>query len=152
MLLADYLKHHELPLPPPPPPGFVEVSFYVSIDLAGAPGRGEAAPRAPPVVTSHFPASGALVAAKRPRVIFELSEPLRATSLEADAVIVLGEASGLVPGQVSADAERWWVVWEPRADLARGDTFHVTLAKGGIEGAGGSALPDATTFTFRSAR
>ena len=152
VLLADYLKDHDLPLPPPPPPGLAEAIFYVSLDLAMTPSWEPAAEHMPAVVTSHFPGTGATVTARRPRVIFALSEPLRPTSLNADAITVLGEASGLVTGQVIADAEHWWVVWEPRADLPAGDTFHVTLAKDGIEDAGGNELSSAATFTFHTAK
>ncbi|MFI5165993.1 MAG: Ig-like domain-containing protein [Thermoanaerobaculales bacterium] len=152
VLLADYLKDHGLPLPPPPPPGLVEAAFYISLDVMAASDWTPVERHLPPVVTSHFPASGALVAARRPRVIFSLSEPLQPTSLHAEAVTVLGEASGLIPGQVIADAEHWWVVWEPRADLPAGDTFHVTLAKDGVEDAAGSELTAPATFAFRTAR
>ncbi len=103
-------------------------------------------------MTSHFPAAGAIVAARRPRILFSLSEPLRPTSLNAQGVTVLGEASGLVPGQVSCDAGQWWVVWQPAADLAPGDTFHVTLARDAVESAAGGELAAPVTFTFRTAR
>jgi hypothetical protein len=152
VLASKFLKDHDLPLPPPPPPELAEAIFYISLDLAVTPAWTPVAQHLPPVVTSHFPAAGALVAARRPRVIFSLSEPLQPTSLHADAVTVLGEASGLIPGQVIADAEHWWVVWEPRADLAAGDTFHVTLAKDGVEDVAGSELTSPVTFAFRTAR
>jgi hypothetical protein len=152
VLIADYLKDHDVPLPPPPPPGLVETAFYVSLDLAAASEWTPVAPHLPPVVTSHFPASGAIVAARRPRVIFNLSEPLRPESVQADAITVLGEASGLIPGQVHADAEHWWVVWEPRADLPPGDTFHVTLAKDGVEDFSGGEMEASASFAFRTAK
>ena len=152
VVASKYLKDHDLPLPPPPPPELLDAVFYLTIDLAATPDWAEVSHALPPVVTSHFPASGALVAARRPRVIFALSEPLRPQSLDPAAITVLGEASGIVPGQVIADAENWWVVWEPRADLTPGDTFHVTLAKGAVEDASGNETESPVSFTFRTAK
>jgi hypothetical protein len=144
--------HHGLPVPPPPPPGLADVVFHVSIGVTFVAGSSEAGPALPPVVTSHFPTSAALVAARRPRVLFSMSEPLRPTEVKGDGVTVLGEASGLVPGQVSYDPEHWWVVWEPRTDLAPGDTFHVTLGQDGVEGVSGKEMEKAESFTFKTAR
>ena len=152
VVASKYLKDHDLPLPPPPPPELLDAVFYVTVNLAATPGWTEVSHALPPVVTSHFPASGALVAARRPRVIFALSEPLRGQSLDPGAVTVLGESSGIVPGQVIADGEHWWVVWEPRADLTPGDTFHVTLAKGAVEDAAGDEMESPASFTFRTAK
>ncbi|OYV89983.1 MAG: hypothetical protein B7Z68_11785, partial [Acidobacteria bacterium 21-70-11] len=133
VILTKESRDHGLPLPPPPPPELLDAVFYVSINLAASSGWENPERSLPPAVTSHFPAAGAVVAARRPRLVFSLTEPLRPTSLNADGVTVLGEASGLVPGQVSYDAENWWVVWQPAVDLAPGDTFHVTLAKDAVE-------------------
>ncbi len=152
VLLSDYIHEHGLPPPPPLPPGLAEAVFYVSLDLVAASGWSGAGDRLPPSVTSHFPASGAIVAARRPRVLFTFSEPLRRDGLSPEAVTVLGEKSGLLPGQVSYDAEHWWVAWQPRADLAPGDTFHVTLAGDGVESAAGKELEAAVSFTFTTAR
>jgi hypothetical protein len=126
--------------------------FYVSVNLIPAPGWTGVSDRLPPSVTSHFPASGALVAARRPRVVFAFSEPLRPDEVKADGVAVLGEKTGLVAGLVSYDSERWWVIWEPQADLAPGDAFHVTLAQDAVEDLAGNEPKAATTFTFRTAR
>ncbi len=92
------------------------------------------------------------MAARRPRVILSFSEPLRPQDVKPDGVTVLGEASGLVPGQVSYDVKNWWVVWQPQADLTPGDTFHVTLAKDAVEDLAGNEPAAPTTFTFRTAR
>ncbi len=152
VILTKESRDHGLPLPPPPPPELLNAVFYVSINLAASSGWERAARSLPPVVTSHFPAAGAVVAARRPRVVFSLSEPLRPTSLKAESVSVLGEASGLIPGQVSYDAENWWVVWQPAVGLAPGDTFHVTLAQDAVEDAAGHELTAPVTFSFRTAR
>lgn len=152
VILSKDSHGHGLPVPPPPPPGLVDVVFHVAIDVAFAAGSAESGPAVPPVVTSHFPASGALVAARRPRVLFSMSEPLRANELKGDGVTVLGESSGLIPGQVSYDPEHWWVIWEPQTDLVPGDTFHVTLGQDGVEGTSGKALEKAVSFTFKTAR
>jgi len=151
VLLSDYIHEHGLPPPPPLPPGLAEAVFYVSLDLIAAPGWTGAGDRLPPSVTSHFPASGAIVAARRPRVLFALSEPLRPQGLSPEAVTVLGEKSGLLPGQVSYDAEHWLVAWRPLADLAPGDTFHVTLAQDAVEDTAGKELEAAVSFTFATA-
>jgi len=152
VLIGKYVSDHGLPEPPPPPPGLLDALFYVSIDIFTGPGWTGVADRLPPTVTSHFPAAGALVAARRPRVIFSFSEPLRPQEVKPEGVTVLGEASGLVPGQVSYDAENWWVTWQPQAGLAPGDTFHVTLAKDAVEDLAGNEAEAPTTFTFKTAR
>lgn len=151
VLLADWLQDHDLPLPPPPPPELLDAVFYVSIDLASAASWSGVSDQSPPAVTSHFPADGAVVAARRPRVVLSLSEPLNPTELEAGGVTVLGEASGLVPGQVSCDAERWWVVWQPQADLRAGDSFHVTMAADAVEDQAGNELTAPVSFAFSTA-
>ena len=69
-----------------------------------------------------------------------------------EPVTVLGEAGGLAPGQVSYDAQNWWVVWQPQADLNPGDTYHVTLAKDAVEDLAGNEAEAPTTFTFKTAR
>ena len=147
VILTKETHDHGLPLPPPPPP-----ELHFSINLAASSGCGGAERSLPPAVTSHFPAAGAVVAARRPRLVFSLSQALRPTSLKADGVTVLGEASGLVPGQVSYDAEHWWVVWQPTIGLAPGDTFHITLAQDAVEDLAGHELTAPVTFTLRTAR
>ena len=152
VLIAKYVHDHGLPELPPPPPGLLDAVFYVSIDILTGPGWTGVADRLPPTVTSHFPAAGALVAARRPRVIFSFSEPLRAQDVTPDGVTVLGETGGLVPGQVSYDAQNWWVVWQPQADLNAGDIYHVTLAKDAVEDLAGNEPESPTTFTFKTVR
>jgi Bacterial Ig-like domain len=151
VLISDYVHEHGMPPPPPLPPGLADAVFYVSINLIPEPGWVGVGERMPPAVTSHFPASGAIVAARRPRVLFAFSEALRPHDVNPDGVTVLGEKSGLLPGQVSYDAEHWWVVWEPQADLAPGDTIHVTLAQDAVEGMAGKEPKGATSFTFTTA-
>ncbi|HVN77013.1 MAG TPA: Ig-like domain-containing protein [Thermoanaerobaculaceae bacterium] len=151
-LLAKESHDHGIPAPPPPPPWIADIVFHVAVDLAFTAGAAGAQPASPPGVTSTFPGRGALVAARRPRVIFAMSEPLRPDDVKGDAVSVLGESSGLVAGQVSYDAEHWWVVWEPRADLPPGDTYHVTLAGDGVESFAGREMSQAVTFTFKTAK
>ncbi len=151
VVLAKYIHDHGLPEPPPPPPELVDLVFHVSVDIAFAGGWTGVADKLPPAITSHFPANNAIVAARRPRVIFTFSEPLRANEVEPNGVSVLGEKSGLAPGQVSYDAQNWWVVWQPTADLAPGDTFHVTLAKDSVEDLAGNEPEAPSTFTFKTA-
>ena len=152
VLIAKYVHDHGLPEPPPPPPGLLDAVFYVSVNVVTGPGWTGVADRLPPTVTSHFPATDALVAARRPRVILLFSEPLRPQDVKPDGVSVLGETSGLVPGQVSYDGQNWWVIWQPQADLIPGDTYHVTLAKGAVEDLAGNEAESPTTLTFKTAR
>ncbi len=152
VVIAKYLRDHDLPEPPPPPPGLLDAVIYISIDLsAGADWRG-VSEQLPPAVTSHFPAQGALVAARRPRIIFVMTEPLNPTELKPGGITVLGESSGLVAGQASYDGQNWWVVWEPRTDLQPGDAFHVTLAADAVENSAGKELAAPVSFTFRTAK
>jgi len=152
VVIADWLDDHDLPLPPlpPPPPELAELVFYVAMDVSAGPNWQGAGPEHPPVVTSHFPEDGALVAARRLRPTFALSAPLVDHHLSADAITVLGERSGLVAGTAGYDGDRWLVYWEPADDLPRGDSFHVTLAAEGIEDAGGRELATAVSFSFRT--
>lgn len=151
VLLAKYLDEHDLPTPPPPPPELVEAALYVSLELAQWAAWSEVGDRRGPLVTSHFPARGAVVAARRPRLVFALSEPLAPNSLSGDAVTVLGASSGLIAGVVSYDADHWWVTWRPQGDLVPGETYHVTLAAEALRDAAGNRALRPVSFTFRTA-
>lgn len=155
ILLDDWLDSHDLPtppLPPPPPPVVLDAIFWLSLDLADLPAAPwiPAGPARPPVVTSHFPPDEALVAARRLRITFALSEPLDPGSVDPAGVAVLGESSGLLAGRTSYDAERWWIVWEAEGALPRGELFHVTLAEGAAEDTSGQDLAAPASFTFRT--
>lgn len=152
VLISKYLNDHDLPVPPLPPPELVELVFHVSLDLAMNAAWSEVSDRRPPMVTSHFPAAGALVAARRPKVVFCFSEPLQARELKTDAVTVLGEESGLVRGVVSYDSNHWWVVWTPAEELRAGDTFHVTLGSDAVGDLAGNTPGKRTSFSFTTAR
>lgn len=151
IVLADFLDDNDLPDLPVPPPELAEAAFYITMDIISAATWQGVGDTMPPAVTSHFPAHGALVAARRPKVIFALSEPPAATEVEGQGVTVLGEKSGLAAGDLAVDAEQWWLVWTPRHDLQPGDTFHVTLAADALEDTGGNELRDAVSFTFSTA-
>jgi len=151
VLISDYVSEHGLPKPPAPPPELLDLAFWVTIDLASGGPWQAVADREPPVVTSHFPATDALVAARRPRLLFVFSERLAAGSLEPDAVTVLGEAAGLIPCVVSYDDASWWVAVSPQQDLPPGDTIHVTLGTGAVEDASGNGLVAPLSFAFRTA-
>lgn len=152
VLIADYLSDHDLPEPPLPPPELVDVAFHISLDLATAAAWGTVWDRSVPTVTSHFPAAGALVAARRPRVTFCLSKPAQPSKVEAQGVSVLGESSGLIEGVVSYDTSNWWVVWTPSQDLPPGDTYHVTMAGDAVEDQAGNEPGRAFSFSFKTAR
>ena len=157
VLLHEWLDDNDLPvppLPPLPPAAIADAIFWISLDLATAGDEGwypESAAR-PPVVTSHFPEEGALVAARAVNVTFVLSEPLLADLVEGDCLQVVGEESGVVPGTVDYDAERWWIVWEPEGDLPRDDTFRATLHADCVRDLQGLTLEEDASFEFRSAR
>lgn len=156
--LAVFLDTHDLPVPPvppiPPPPGVLDAVFWISLDAATTPVYGPpggwvpAGPGRTPVVTSHFPPDGARVAADRVRITFALSGPLEGATLQDDAITVLGETSGLLPGHTSYDGDRWWLIWEGNEDLPRDDTFHVTLAEDAIEDLAGNELTAPVSFAF----
>ena len=151
VLISDYLGDHDLPTPPVPPAELVELAFHVSLDLAAQAAWSAGGDRMAPVVTSHFPASGALVAARQPKVIFCFSEPLAGRTLEPESVVVLGERSGVIAGTVHYDGANWWVVWTPREDLPGGDRFHATLSGDAIEDLAGNEPGKPTSFSFRTA-
>jgi hypothetical protein len=151
VLLHEWLDDNGLPEPPLPPPEVLEAIVWVSIDLHALPGWSGPADSEPPMVTSHFPAADALVAARRPRIVLALSEPLRAEEIEPSGVTVLAETGGLIPGVVTWEGESWWLTWQPQADLPAGDTIHVTLAAGAVEDLGGNEMEGAVTFTFATA-
>ena len=152
VVLHEWLEDHDLPEPPLPPPELLEAIVWVSIDLHPSPGWNGPSDSKPPLVTSHFPAAGSLVAARRPRIVLAFSEGLRADEIEPAGVTVLAETGGVIPGVVSYEAEHWWLVWQPRADLPAGDTIHVTLAADAVEDLGGNEMESAVSFTFATAR
>lgn len=153
VVLADWLGDHDLPIPTPP--SFIaEDIFELTVDMAfiaahGPEVEGDDDER-PPVVTSHFPEDGALVAARRVRVIFASSEPLHPNDLDRDAITVLAEKAGLVPGHLTYDPENWWVIWQPDGELPRGDILHVTLKAGSVEDLSGNDLGRMESFSFKT--
>ncbi len=150
LILIDWLDDHGLPSPPVPPDLLFDVAFAITLDLSFDPVRGPGAGGRPPVVTSHFPEEGALVASRRLRLIFVASEPLDAFELPAKSVTVLAENAGLVAGYVTYDPDRWWVIWEPHEDLPRDDIVHVTLDPEAIHDLGGRELVAPVSFSFRT--
>lgn len=152
VLLHDWLKSHDLPTPPlpPPPPDWLNAVVYLSFDFSDLAWRGGPGGQRP-LVTSHFPEDGAVVASRRVRILFALSGTAPIGRVKADGLSVLGETSGLVPGSLTLDGERGWLVWSPDADLPRDDVFHVTLADDAVEDASGRELPEKLSFSFRTA-
>jgi hypothetical protein len=153
VLLWDWLDANDLPTPhiPPPPPEVVEAVFQVAVQAAiASDGPAPVVGSTPPYVTSHFPEDGDWVAARSVRVTFSLSEPIDATEVDPEAVLVEGEISGPIPGRVVYDPSHWWIVWEPLEDLPRDEVFEVTLAPGSIEDLTGTELDSSATFHFRT--
>lgn len=149
VLLHDWLEDH-IPLPPLPDPDLVEAVFTVAMHVGISGGCCDPGGGAAPFVTSHFPEDDALVAARRVRVVFAMSEPLRPGELADDTITVVGESSGPIAGVVSYEPDSWWVVWEPDEDLPRGDTFHVRLDPGTVEDVDGLELGSAAELSFRT--
>lgn len=151
VLLHEWLDDVDLPTPPPPPAWLVDTVFWVTLDVATTPSTW--VPRASSAqVTSHFPRADDLVAAPRVRVVFALSEPIAPAALAADAVTVETADGGLLPGDVSWDARRWWVVWTPAADLPRAARLTATLHADRLADPAGNPLAAAASFEFRTAR
>ncbi len=155
VLLWDWLDDHNLPKPPlpHPPPALVDAVFHVAVEAAIASDDRALPPGVtPPFVTSHFPEDGDLVAARRVRVTFTLSEPIDTKEIDPDAVRVEGERSGLIPGRVTYDPAHWWLAWEPLDDLPRDDSFTATVVSGAVEDLLGAALEEDASFEFRTTR
>jgi hypothetical protein len=135
VLLHEWLDDHDLPTPPLPMPHEVaEVAFWIGLDVATS-SDWTVVPVPPhgPVVTSHFPRDGALVAAPRVRIVFALSRPARGPLRGEDPITVIARESGPIPGHATLDHGHSWLVWESDDDLPRGDHFEVTLAADAIE-------------------
>ena len=151
VLLHEWLDDVDLPTPPPPPSWALEAAFWVTLDLVSAPPAVWAPTVRPPQVTSHFPRAGETVEPGRVRVVFTLSEPLDAERLGSDSVVVEDEEGLLVPGVVRWDPDRWWLVWEPEADLAPGAIYRARLATGSVTDDTGQEVAGATGFEFETA-
>lgn len=155
VLLWDWLDAHDLPTPPlpHPPPELVEAVFHVAVQVAiASEGPAPVVGGVPPFVTSHFPEDGDWVAARRVRVTFAMSEPIDPREVDPEAVLVEGARRGPIPGRVSYDRSRWWIVWEPLDDLPRDEDFEVTLVPGSVEDLTGMELDSPATFRFRTTR
>jgi hypothetical protein len=157
VLLEDWLDDHDLPLPPlPPPPHVLDAIFWISLDLAHAETHerdpwSHSGPSRPPVVTSHFPADGATVGARRVRITFSLSEPVDRDRVAEDCIEVVGERSGRLDGFTEYDERRWWFTWEADAVLPRGDELRVTLFADCVADLRGTPLAADQSFSFRTA-
>jgi hypothetical protein len=151
VLLHEWLDDHDLPSPPLPPPEVLDAVVWITIDLHAAAAWSGPADGTPPMVASHFPTAGALVAARRPRLVLAFSEALHAGEIEPAGVTVLAEKGGLIPGVVAYDAASWWLTWQPQTDLPSGDTIHVTLAADAVEDLAGNEMGTPLTFTFATA-
>lgn len=150
VLLHEWLDDADLPSPPAPPAWAVETAFWVTLDLLARPPGWVERP-AGPTVTSHFPAAGERVEARRPRVVFALSEPLEPAGVAADTVVVTTAEGEALPGTTEYDAEHWWIVWEPERDLPAGRTLHVALDADGLVDRTGGPFAGAVGFDFEAA-
>ncbi len=149
VLLHEWLDDLDLPSPPTPPVWAAETVFWIALDLADEP-RGWVERPVGPTVTSHFPAAGARVESRRPRVLFALSEPLDPGSVEAGTIAVTTSEGEPVPGLTSYDAGHWWIVWEPEDELPAGRILHVALDAEGLAERSGAPFAGAVGFDFES--
>ena len=105
----------------------------------------------PPVVTSHFPADGTVITAHAVRVTFSISEAVEAARIGDGCIEVEGAETGVVPGRVAYQADRWWITWETDAELPRDDEFRVTLFADCVADLRGAPLSANESFNFRTA-
>jgi hypothetical protein len=150
-VMHEVLDYDELRKHGAPAKGEGAAGVGLVIDLRLAEREDGAPDREGPVVTSHFPSAGALVAPRRPRIVLALSEPLRDARVPDDAVAVRGEASGLIAGATAYDPERWWIVWQPKGKLPAGQTIHVTLGASAVADVRGNTMRGAVSFAFLTA-
>jgi len=151
ILLDEWLDDLDLPRPPLPPPSWgLDVAFWVTLESQEAP-RAWTPSRGAPQITSHFPRAGSTVDADRARVIFVVSEPIDAKLLVDGDVVVTTDEGLEIPGRLRWDAAQWWLVWEPEAELPRGQRFHVALRAEAIADATGLRLAGSTGFEFDTA-
>ncbi|MEO8277627.1 MAG: hypothetical protein ABI639_15550 [Thermoanaerobaculia bacterium] len=159
VLLDDWLGDHDLrpPLPhlPPPPPDVLDAIFWISVSAGSEPYETHEWHDSPeplrPLITSHFPPADALVAAQKVRITFSLSGPIDGRTVSADAIRVVGENSGVLPGRCHYDADRWWIVWEGTGELPRDESFRVDLAGPAVAELRSDEPESALRFDFRSA-
>jgi hypothetical protein len=149
VLLHEWLDDLDLPAPPPPPPALLDAAFWVTIDLGSADHEWRGEDRAP-LVTSHFPLEGDVVAARRVRVVFALSEPIAGDRLSPDSVRVETADGQALAGRVSWDEKRWWVIWVPLADLPRSARLVASLDPATVVDPGGEPLAAEASFSFRT--
>jgi len=150
VLLHEWLDDLDLPTPPLPPPDLVDAAFWVTLDLTSQPPHWSPTASAP-LVTSHFPLEGDLVAARRVRVLFSLSEPIDPTRLRPDAIRVDTADGTRLAGTVTWDAAHWWIAWQPESDLPRGAELTATLDPSAVVDPDGLPLAAGANFGFRTA-
>lgn len=152
VLLEEWLDDHDLPRPPLPKlhPIVADTVFHLTIELGhsdwGIPPDADLGP----VVTSHFPAEGDVVALDLERIVFVASEPLEPSEVPADAISVWSEETGLVPGATRYEADRWWLVWEAEHPLPRPGRYRVTLVEDEIEDLAGHEISYPVSFSFET--
>jgi len=151
VLLHEWLDDHDLPAPPLPPPSWaLDAAFWITLDAASRP-AGWMPRQQAPQVTSHFPRAGEIVAPERVRIVFVLSEPIDASHLTDDAIVVEDDGGEALPGRARWDARQWWLVWDPDEPLPPGQRLRATLRVEAIADATGVELAGPTGFDFETA-
>ena len=93
----------------------------------------------PPAVVSVSPINGATGAAASTNVTATFSEPMDATSISTNSVLLRDSANALIAASVTFDSASRTVTLDPSANLAYLTTYTATVrgGAGGAEGAGG---------------
>ena len=104
-----------------------------------------------PVLFSHFPAAGTVVAGDELRIAVALSQPLSRGAIDPRAIVVRTAQGEAIPGRVGFDRYNWWLVWSPEGPLPAATELRVTVSVPGATDWAGTDLSAASLFTFRTA-
>jgi hypothetical protein len=137
------------PLPPGPPINAVVVAPEIWIGPPpgppGPPVHREQVP--PPRVTSVIPEPGALVSGLRVKPTLTFSQPIDESRVTPDTILVLGSASGLLPG--TTVMSHGLLRFEPSRDLIPGETVTVTVRAAHVVNPDRRRLERDFSWTFR---
>ncbi len=145
----------QIPLPPPklliPPaplgfrPVVASAEIWIPVPVGGPPPERSAPPR----VTSVIPEPGSVVSQRRVKPTLTLSQPIDEAKLGRDTILMLGSASGIIPGV--AVYRQGLLQFEPDRDLVPGETVTVTVRARGVVNPGGGRLEADFSWSFRAA-
>lgn len=149
-LLEDSVDHE-----PVPPECLPDDAALVAEELEAAAARDELPEEnfgtLDPVLFSHFPAAGAVVAGDHLRIVVALSQPLGQESIDPRAIVVRTAQGEEIPGRVGFDPYNWWLTWSPKGSLPAAAELRVTVSAPGATDWAGNDLTGARLFSFRTA-